>query len=653
MGERMEQFKPGDRIGGEYSVLKVFGGENRSGMGVVYLVKHRELAGPIVLKTFQRAISDEAKRKFISEAQAWITAGAHANIVQAYWVREIAGQLFVAAEYVAPDEDARNTLAHFLSTDPLRPEVILRWAVQFCHGMDYARSKGVVAHRDIKPENLMIDRSGSLKVTDFGLAKSIDLDEAPARRAWWQFGKGQAAATRSKTMTGSALGTLPYMAPEQFVDAKSVDHQADIYSFGIILYQMAAGRYPYRISSDADEPAVEYFRAHASQRPLPLTSPLLPVIDRCLKKEPADRYKSYDALIGDLAAVARELRIKVPTVVHVAKEDEELYAQAQSYVALGDSVRALRAIDEYVSKYPENECGWTEKGRIHFERGEFSEGLAATRKSVALNPYNTHAWNNLGILLNKTGSPVEEIKRAFSNALLFDPHNTAAMMNVIGPLIQRQEYSAAAELISKALKLQPDKPLVRQKAEAVLKECLDKKDLKAAQTLLQGWTEARPSDVSAWHNLGLLSMGAGELDRAIHCFTRVHELTPEDNFAVLQLAKLSFQRKKGRACLDYCNKLLQRNYEPLLAVGLKARVVNLLGGYEAAIACLQPFIDHNPDNDALWVVLAEIHEFRDNHAAAVKALQTAKRILERSPGQHRDDNLAFVTQKLRQLSAAN
>ena len=101
----MPQYKPGDRIAGEYTVLKVFGGESQSGMGVVYLVHNRELPWPIVMKTFQSTGSDAAKRQFTSEAFAWINTGAHANIVQAYWVREITGQLFVAAAYVEPDEE--------------------------------------------------------------------------------------------------------------------------------------------------------------------------------------------------------------------------------------------------------------------------------------------------------------------------------------------------------------------------------------------------------------------------------------------------------------------------------------------------------------------------------------------------------------------
>src|SRR5664280_1290403 len=172
----MNQYQPGDRIAGEYTVRRVFGGEDQSGMGVVYLVEHREYRTPFVLKTFQRTTSEDAKR-FVSEATAWIKAGSHPHIVEAYWVKELAGQLFVAAAYVEPDVNDRNSLEDFLAPTPLRAEVILLWAVQFCRGMEYARTKGVLAHRDIKPANLMVDADGNLKVTDFGIAKAV---EAPS-----------------------------------------------------------------------------------------------------------------------------------------------------------------------------------------------------------------------------------------------------------------------------------------------------------------------------------------------------------------------------------------------------------------------------------------------------------------------------------------
>ncbi|HKQ47721.1 MAG TPA: protein kinase [Phycisphaerae bacterium] len=535
----MQQYKTGDEIGGEYTVLNVFGGANQSGMGVVYLVQDWEIPRPIVLKTFQGAGDEGTRCRFISEANAWISAGAHANLVQAYWVREIGGQLFIAAEYIEPDEDGRNNLSHFLTASQLCPEVVLLWATQFCYGMDYAKSKGVVAHRDIKPDNLMIDKAMTLKVTDFGLAKSINTNAVSDKRRWWIFAKKREASPLARTIKGVAMGTTPFMAPEQFTNARNVDHRADIYSFGIVLYQMASGnRYPYRINQQAADVTAEFFRAHSQQKPVPLESPLMPIVARCLAKDPNRRYASYNELLDNLSTVAKKLKTKLVKQTQVAKEDEELYAQAQSYVALGNKDRALDAICKYVSQYPENACGWTEKGRLHIERGEYQDAIIATRKSLELNPYNTHSWNNLGILLNRMSAPIDEIRKAYATALVLDPENTAAMMNLVGPLVLGKQFTEAAALTAKAIRLRPSKPLVLEKAEALLREVLNEKNFAAAETLLSSWTKARPSDANAWHNFGLIALSKGDIDQAIQCFVRVLDLVPNDNFAIAQLAKL-------------------------------------------------------------------------------------------------------------------
>lgn len=162
-----------------------------------------------------------------------------------------------------------------------------------------------------------------------------------------------------------------------------------------------------------------------------------------------------------------------------------------------------------------------------------------------------------------------------------------------------------------------------------------------------------PKSGDAWHNLALIYLDQANTDRAIHCFKRVHEISEQDNFAVAELAKLYFKTKKAKDCLVYCNKLLSRGYKPLLAASLKARVLNIVAGYEFALNFFRPYVDHNPDDDALWVVLSEIHEYHDNYRAATQALQTAKDILQRCTGEYRDENLHFVEQKLKHLDAKN
>jgi serine/threonine protein kinase len=569
----VSEYQVGETIGGEFLVHAVFGGVNRSGMGVVYLVDHRELPFPIILKTPQTQLDTASRQRFQAEATAWILAGAHRHVVQAFWVREIANQLFVAAEYVAPDSEGRNTLAQHIAQGPIPVEVLLKWAVQFCLGMEYVQARGVLAHRDVKPNNLLIDTRGDLKVTDFGLAKALKLDSELSKHADPQIRGRPASPSISNTRTGVAMGTVPFMAPELFLDAKSADHRADIYAFGIVLYEaITGGRYPYSVNSQID--LIEDFRdVHLHRIPEPADSPLWPVIAHCLAKSPSERYESYDALLNDIRRCARSLRVLLPASTHIERNDEELYAEAQSYVALGDAEKALRCIEEYVSKYPGNPCGWTEKGRIHLERDEDTDSLHATKRSLDLDPYNSHAWNNLGIALTRTNAPFAQIKFALERALYLDPQNTSAMLNFIGPLVCEKQFLLAAELLAKAIKLRPEKPLVVDKASTLLKECFAHHHLDAADALLTGWVIGRPSDADAWHNLGLIHLHYQRLEAAIDAFKHVETISPDDNFAIKQLASLLFQSGQFEECIVRCSLLIKRDHERTYAISLRSEAL--------------------------------------------------------------------------------
>jgi len=270
-------------------------------------------------------------------------------------------------------------------------------------------------------------------------------------------------------------------------------------------------------------------------------------------------------------------------------------------------------------------------------------------QSLERNPYNTHAWNNLGVLLTATHASLDEIKEALETALLFDPCNTAAMMNLVGPLVEAGEYGQAVALTARALEAQPEKPLVLTKAQVLLKECMEAQDLSASETLLLSWTKARPSDSDAWHNRGLVAHSSGDHDRAVACFSKVLEIIPDDTFALTQLAKLFFQLEKHRECIECCSDLIDRGHEVLLAVGLKARALAFAGSYERALVFLRPYMKHNPESDALLVIVAEIHEYSGHTAAAVEVLRDARRLLERRDDPDALENLHFIDGRLHEL----
>jgi hypothetical protein len=154
--------KKDDMIGERYQIFDFLG---EGGFGIVHLVYSHEINTVYALKTFRdEYLNDtETKNRFRKEAQIWIDLEWHPYLVRAYLVDEIGGRLFIAMEYIGPDEQGLNSLDAYLKHQPPDLTQSLLWAIQVCHGMEYAYSRGIRAHRDIKPANIMITQNGHVK----------------------------------------------------------------------------------------------------------------------------------------------------------------------------------------------------------------------------------------------------------------------------------------------------------------------------------------------------------------------------------------------------------------------------------------------------------------------------------------------------------
>lgn len=235
-------------------------------------------------------LKDEQILDFYKRASIWVELGRHCNLVLARETETIEGRPYLILEYVEG-----KSLQSMIHENKLTPAQSLNIAIQFCNGMEYVHNKRFKAgkglvHRDIKPSNLMFTEGGILKITDFWMAKvrGVSSVEGPA-------------------------GTPAYMSPEQF-ETMDVDARADIYSFGVVLFEMLTGRGPFpepnqdRIGSPWDH----YKRHHQKVRPTPPSSidssipkELDRIVLRCLEKKPKDRYQDYADLRKDLSDVYR------------------------------------------------------------------------------------------------------------------------------------------------------------------------------------------------------------------------------------------------------------------------------------------------------------------------------------------------------------
>jgi serine/threonine protein kinase len=354
----------GDWIGDRFEIFAVHEG----GMSLVYVVNDHLGKGEqsvVALKTLKDELLGHRVRRsrFATECRLWVQLGHHKNIVQAHAV-----EIFGSKPYVMIELVRGGDLSAWIGTPKLDLPQSLRFGIQFCNGMEHALRQGLHCHRDVKPGNLLVTQSGILKITDFGLARvceemiavrselpdgSIPLvvRAQPPQRIVWSDTRDQTVkpigsvptplppATRPRrdapvpttvdretseargssatrggevarlTHTGAKLGTGAYMAPEQFRDPATVDVRADIYAFGVVLYEMLTGELPFKGKSLA---ALD--RQHSSQPP-PSAASAIPrpyrrlagevdsLVQRCLMKDAGRRYPT----ILDLRAALRDV----------------------------------------------------------------------------------------------------------------------------------------------------------------------------------------------------------------------------------------------------------------------------------------------------------------------------------------------------------
>jgi len=275
-----------------YKILEKLG---EGGMGVVYKAQDTKLDRVVVLKFLSAQIrgDPEVKSRFVHEAKA-AAALNHPHICTIYEIDEFEGQPFIAMEFIEGRElqEIVNTPLSPPSRGELKGGVVplpdvLKYAIQIADGLQAAHEKGII-HRDIKPANIMVTSNGQVKIMDFGLAKVT----------------GQTKLTQ----TGTTVGTIAYMSPEQ-LRGETVDASTDLWAFGAVLYELATGRMPFQEDYGA---ALMYSIVNETPPPPSelrndLPSDLERIILKCLCKLPKDRYPSAQKLWRDLQNIGESL----------------------------------------------------------------------------------------------------------------------------------------------------------------------------------------------------------------------------------------------------------------------------------------------------------------------------------------------------------
>ena len=289
-----EELTTGSTFAGRYQIIEELG---KGGMGRVYKVLDTKINEKIALKLIKPSIASDKKiiERFRNELK-FARKIRHNNVCQMFDLGEEKGAHFITMEYVS-GEDLKSYIRR---TAPLSIARTISIIKQVCHGLTEAHRLGVV-HRDLKPHNMMIDQEGNARIMDFGIARSLE--------------------AKGITGAGVMIGTPAYMSPEQ-VEGKETDHRSDIYSLGVILYEMVTGEVPFR----GDTPFVVGVK-HKTERP---TAPreineqvsvdLNRLILKCLSKEKEKRYQTAEELFSQLSDIEQGFAT-VKSTIHRKKPE--------------------------------------------------------------------------------------------------------------------------------------------------------------------------------------------------------------------------------------------------------------------------------------------------------------------------------------------
>jgi tetratricopeptide (TPR) repeat protein len=389
-----------------------------------------------------------------------------------YFFEELGPRLYVTMAFVEGDDDGTGpSMADKLATD-ISFGTLCTWFCQVADGLEHAYSHCIRAHRDIKPGNILIGRDGAARVADFGLvATSEALFAVPAS-------------------DGVVAGTPLYMAPEQFVNPLECDQRSDLYSIGVTLYQATSGgvlpfapRFSPRTRQEINRYLSEVQSMHENAQPIPLASPLWPIIEKCLRKNPEDRFSEVGEFRFALDEVARRHNVPVPkraqatedfwayrdqgnslmrlgkyeesiaafdAFLEIIRDDSALFNRAVCMENLGHYAEAFEAYERFAKS--DNIGGLVNGSNCLRQLGRKAEAYAYAERAVALDAGDCSCWISLGNAAFALAR-WQDAMRAYSTARRLDSssptpaYNLALAAERAGVLeTARQSYTAFLEL---------------------------------------------------------------------------------------------------------------------------------------------------------------------------------------------------------------
>jgi len=514
-----------------YEIIEALG---KGGMGEVYRAEDKKTGEELALKLIKPEISADAKtiERFSNELKLAHKIS-HRNVCRMFHLSEEKGTSYITMEYV-PGEDLKSFLKRSRRLDI---GTAISISKQVCEGMAEAHGLGVV-HRDLKPSNIMIDKDGNARIMDFGIARSLK--------------------TKGITGAGVMIGTPEYMSPEQ-VEAKEVDQRSDIYSLGVILYEMVTGRIPFQ-----GETSLSIAMKQKSEMPkdpkefnAQIPEDLSQAIMRCLEKDKENRYQSAEELLSELTDIEKGV-LKTERMVPKKAPREVIDSIAVTAKEESDLARSRRIDPEA--------CRLCLKGNFLLnslsEEG-YRRAVECYQQALEIEPDYAALFVGLAMAYTELGSwhmssPEKEMplkaKQAAMRALELDDMLAEAHF-ALGRVkfLFEWDWPATDRLYKKGIELNPSSSFARITYANFLTAM---GRVSESISITKQTIEIDPLLPINYNELGWALQIAGKYDDALEQYQRALKLDPEFHQTHWALAHTYFEKGMYEEAITHCQKLM-------------------------------------------------------------------------------------------------
>ncbi len=597
--EPEDEFGIGDRIDDRFEVADI----RRGGMGIVYLCYDREERAPVAIKTFQSRFlnNDRAVTRFNNEAVTWVKLEKHRHVVNARLVQNIVGRPHIFLEHISAEEGYSPDLRSWIDHNRLDLAQSIEFGLHIALGMQHATLKvpGLV-HRDLKPANILITHDAIAKVTDFGLVRSLELEDIPVANEDTHspdepVNRGGVPLTR----VGAIVGTAPYMSPEQ-CRSQPVDMRSDIYAFGCLLYEMLTGRHVFEARRfrqwlDAHVNWKPFFRDEEIER---IPAGLRELTFFCLEKEPDNRPERWGVIVDALSPLYEAIT-GAPAVLEItgpALEARELMDKGYSLTELGHMEEALVAYDDAIALKADYAWAWARKGRTLRVLGRYQEALECYDKALAIQPNYAFAWNGKGIVLERMEQFAEALA-CYEKAAEISPADVWHWCNQADVMLSMNQQRAAIPLLERALQLNPAHPNSWAKLGQVYRLLQEyPESIRAYQEAIKlapeyGW---------AHNGYGLSLKQNGQLEQALLSFKKATQYEPNEVWHWYNVVETLIQLKHYAEAIHPAQRATQTDPTHASSWSKLGQVLRYVKRYEEALAAYDRSIALQPDSG--WVI---------------------------------------------------